>query len=188
MTTVDGLWFLADEAAQRAEQAYHHAVERYASPYLERTYQKRVSRERFRTLADRICTSGTPYGSHTLVRRESGELLLVRHDGVELWVLPGGEVDGSETLEEAARRELEEEAGIEASYRGLAMLNRIEISCQGCTMWGVLPVFRAAAESTTPTVRDPDDEISAARWFEPARLPEDTRDREDLIDAVRTVC
>ncbi len=187
MTAVDGLWYLADQAEQRAEQAYHRVTETYADDYLGRTYRKRVSRARFRVLTDRIRQNGTPYGVHTLVQRKSGELLVVRHDGVGLWVLPGGGVDSSETLQEAARRELREEAGIEANYRGLAMLNRIEISCRGCNTWGLLPVFHAVAETTEPTISDPDEEISAARWFRPGQLPEDTRDRDDLIDAARAV-
>ncbi|WP_181691919.1 NUDIX domain-containing protein [Natronomonas sp. LN261] len=187
MTAVNGLWFLADEAAQRAEQAYHRAVDTYGEAPLERTYEKRVSRARFRTLTERIRDSGTPYGVHTLVHRADGNLLLVRHEGVDLWVLPGGGVDGPESFRETATRELDEEAGIEAAYRGLAMLNRVEISCRGCTTWGVLPVFRARAETTTPAVSDPDDEISVVRWFDPDALPDDTRDREDLIRAARTV-
>ena len=187
MTAVNGLWFLADEATQRAEQTYHRLTDSYGTPPIERTYRKRISRDRFRTLAERIRRNGTPYGSHTLVRRGSGRLLLVRHEGVDLWVLPGGGVDGSESLREAAERELDEEAGIDATYRGLAMLNRVEVSCRGCTTWGVLPVFRAVAETTTPVVSDPDDEISDARWFDPGELPEDTRDREDLVDAARAV-
>jgi 8-oxo-dGTP diphosphatase len=187
VTAVDGLWFLADQAEQRAERAYHRVLESYDADCLERTYRKHVSRDRFRTLADRIRQNGTPYGAHTLVHRETGELLLVRHEGVGLWVLPGGGIDGAETFRETAERELEEEAGIEAAYRGLAMLNRVEISCRGHSTWGVLPVFHAIAKTTAPTVSDPDEEISAARWFDPSRLPEDTRDRDDLIDAARAV-
>lgn len=187
MTTVNGLWYLANEATQRAEQAYHQTSDDFDGAYLERTYRKRVSRNRFRTLAGRIRQSGTPYGAHTLVRREGGELLLVRHEGVDLWVLPGGGVDGSESFRETAERELGEEAGIEATYGGLAMLNRVELECRDCSTWGVLPIFRAVAETTEPVVRDPDGEISAARWFDLGRLPKDTRDREDLIDAARAV-
>lgn len=187
MTTVDGLWYLADEATQRAEQAYHRVTNAYGGARIERTYRKRVSRGRFRTLAERIQQSGAPYGAHTLVYRPSGEMLVVRHEGVDMWVLPGGGVDGSESYREAARRELNEEAGVDAAYEGLAMLNRVEISCGNYDTWGVLPVFSAKAETTTPTVSDPDDEISDARWFEPRALPEDTRDRRDLIDAARAV-
>lgn len=187
MTTVDGLWFLADEAAQRAAQARHRATAIHGESQLERTDEKFVSRDRFRTLAERIRRCGAPYGAHTLVYRDCGDLLLVRHEGVDMWVLPGGGVDGEESFREAAERELREEAGIGAEYEGLAMLNRVEITCEGCETWGVLPVFCARASSTDTSVRDPDDEISAARWFDPDALPEDTRDREDVRDAARTV-
>jgi 8-oxo-dGTP diphosphatase len=187
LTTVDGLWYLADEAEQRAAQAYHRTLDAYGDGHIERTYRKRVSRGRFRTLAERIQRSGAPYGAHTLVSRPSGEVLLVRHEGVDLWVLPGGGIDGSESFREAAERELTEEAGIDAAYDGLAMLNRIEVTCGRHQTWGVLPVFCARAETTDTSIADPDDEISAARWFDPRSVPEDTRDREDLIDAARAV-
>ncbi len=186
MTTVDGLWYLADEASQEAAQAYHRVTETYEE-YLERTYHRHVSRGRFRTLAERIRRSGAPYGAHTLVIDPDHRLLLVRHEGVDMWVLPGGGIDGSESFREAARRELAEEAGVDASYDGLAMLTRVEISCSGCDTWGVLPVFGARAPSTDPSVSDPDGEISEARWFQMDGLPADTRDREDVIDAARAM-
>ncbi len=186
VTGVDGLWYLADEAERRAEAAYHRVTETYGD-CIQHTYRKRVSRDRFRTLANRIKENGTPYGAHTLVHRSDGELLLVKHEGVGLWVLPGGGVDGSESFREAAERELGEEAGVEADYRGLAMLNRVEISCRGCDTWGLLPIFHATAETTEPSVSDPDGEISTARWFAPKNVPEKTRDRDDLVRAARSV-
>lgn len=187
MTTVDGLWYLADEASQCAAQAYHRVADTYGEDHLERIYRKHVSRGRFRTVAERIQASGAPYGAHTLVYRECGKLLVVRHEGVDKWVLPGGGIDGSETYREAAERELEEEAGIDAEYEGLAMLNRVEFSCGSCDTWGVLPIFCASARTTETEITDPDDEISDARWFEPTELPDDTRDREDVIEAARAV-
>lgn len=186
MTAVDGLWYLADDAAQRAAQAYHTATETHGEDHIEHTYHKRVSRGRFRTLARRIRRSGAPYGAHALVTRDDGELLLVRHTGVGLWVLPGGEVDGGESYREAAERELAEEAGIDAEFDGLAMLTRVEITCGSCDTWGVLPVFGARARTTDPSISDPDDEIGAARWFAPAEVPADTRDRDDVVHAART--
>ncbi|EMA44711.1 NUDIX domain-containing protein [Halococcus saccharolyticus] len=177
--TLDELWFLADEADQRAARAYHDLLDG-REPTMETTHHRRVSRGRFRTLAERIRETGAPYGAHTIVYRPSGELLLCRHDGVGLWVLPGGEIDGNEGFRAAAERELAEEAGIEANYDGLAIAARIEVRCDDHATWGVMPVFAAAAETTTTTmVADPDDEISAAEWFD--NLPDDTRDREDLV-------
>lgn len=176
--TLDDLWYLADEADQRAARTYHDLLDG-REPTMEITHHRRVSRGRFRTLAERIRETGAPYGAHTIVSRSSGELLLCRHDAVGLWVLPGGEVDGGEGFRAAAERELEEEAGIEARYDGLAIAARIELRCDDHATWGVMPVFAAAAETTATTVADPDGEISAAEWFDD--LPADTRDREDLI-------
>lgn len=177
---VSDLWFLADEASQRAEQAYQRLRDRYSGYHEDRCTQ-RVSRRRFRTLASRVKRTGAPYGAQTIVRRDSGELLLVRHEGVDLWVLPGGGVREGETYREAAARELGEEAGIAADYRGLAVAERVDICCAEYETWGVLPVFVAAADDVTLRVRDPDGEISAARWFPFDDLPADTRDRADLL-------
>lgn len=178
MTAVDRLWYEADEARQRAERTYHDLTGRY-DPRMEFERTRHVSRARFRTLTGRITENGAPYGAHTLVTDGTDSLLLVRHEGVGKWVLPGGEIEGDETFHEGAVRELREEAGVQAEYDGLGALGRVEFHCDGHTTWGVLPVFEAVTSAeTTPEVRDPDDEISAARWF--ADLPEDTRDRDVL--------
>jgi 8-oxo-dGTP diphosphatase len=181
MTAVDNLWYLADEADQRAAQSYHRLQEEYdATLEVDRT--RHVSRERFRTVSDRIRENGLPYGVHTLVRRESGEILLVRHEGVDMWVIPGGELEPGEGLLDGARRELAEEAGIDATYDGMGILAQVDFFSDGHDTWGVLPVFEARPDTVDPEVDDPDDEISEARWFD--ELPTDTRDR-DVLQAWR---
>ncbi len=177
MTTVDDLWYLADEAAQQAEQTYHRLADRYDS-YLEFETTKHVSRRRFRTVAARIEDNGAPYGAHTLAYRSGGALVLVRHDSLGLWVLPGGETDENEGFQDAAVRELAEEAGLDASYEGLGMLGRIRFHAGDYSTWGVLPLFEARADPVEPTVQDPDGEITDAQWFD--ELPDDTRDRAQL--------
>jgi len=177
MTAVDNLWYLADEADQQAERTYHRLQSAHTD-VTEFTKTRWVSRPRFRTIAQRIGDNGLPYGSHVLVTRDSGDLLLVRHRDVDMWVLPGGEVDGSETFESAARRELIEEAGIPATFEGLALLGRVEFHGDGHTTWGVLPIYEGSADATDLSVEDPDGEIVDARWFD--TLPDDTRDRSVL--------
>ena len=172
--TVDRLWYLADEADQQAAQTYHD-LEAAHSDHVEFSKTRWISRPRFRTIADRVTDNGLPYGAHTVVSRPSGEILLVRHTAVDKWVLPGGEVAQGESFEQAARRELSEEAGIDARFEGLALLGRVEFYSDDHSMWGVLPIYEAHAKSTDITVDDPDEEITDARWFE--TLPEDTRDR-----------
>jgi ADP-ribose pyrophosphatase YjhB (NUDIX family) len=53
------------------------------------------------------------------ILRWQGRVLLCRQEkpGKEYWLLPGGGVDGGETLIEALRRELREELGIEADVQ-----------------------------------------------------------------------
>jgi 8-oxo-dGTP diphosphatase len=177
--TTSTLWYLADQATRRAEAAYYRLRDDY-SGFLEWDRSRRVSRSYFRTLADRTRQSGAPFGVHTVVHHD-GRLLLVRHDGVDQWVVPGGEVEDGESYRTAAERELSEEAGIEASYQGLAMTTRFDIACDDHTMWGVVPVFAATAPGIEPSVADPDGEISDARWFSVESLPGDTRNRDELL-------
>ncbi|MFB6072433.1 MAG: NUDIX domain-containing protein [Halobacterium sp.] len=176
--TLDDLWYLASRAEERAERAYHGLTEAY-DEFIEFDRHRSVSRDHFRTLAERVERTGAPYGAHTAVYRENGDILLVRHEQADCWVVPGGGVRDGETYREAAERELAEEAGVDATYEGLAMVTRVRFDCGAHAAWGVLPVFAARADGDeTPTADDPDGEISAAAWFD--RLPEDTRDRGDL--------
>jgi 8-oxo-dGTP diphosphatase len=174
---VDDLWYLADRAEQQAERAYH-ALTSSHDDFIEFDRRRTVSRPRFRTLAERVEATGAPYGAHTVVYRENGDLLLVRHEGVDRWVVPGGGVHENESYREAAERELREEASVDAAYEGLAMVTSVRFDCGSHSAWGVLPVFAACADGATPAADDPDGEISAAEWF--SDLPEDTRDRADL--------
>lgn len=179
MTAVDNLWYLATEADQQAEQLYHRLRDDH-DEYLEFTTTRRVSRPRFRTVAQRIERQGLPFGAHTLAYRPDGQLLLVEQAGIDMWVLPGGEVNPEESLLEGARRELHEESGIDVEYEGLGVLGEVQFYCDDHETWGVLPMFEGEATTTDPSVDDPDGEITDARWFE--TLPENTRDREILLD------
>lgn len=177
MTSVDELWFLADEAQREAEAAYHKLKELH-DQVMEPELKRRVSRSHFRRAVTRAKATGAPYGAQTLIYRPSGEVILVRHSGVRKWVLPGGEVDKDESFREAARREVREECGIPVTYEGLAMIKEVTIRTESHETWGIIPVYAAAGEPIEPTVSDPDDEVTDAKWFK--SLPEDTRDREHI--------
>ncbi|MGH2511990.1 MAG: NUDIX domain-containing protein [Candidatus Limnocylindrales bacterium] len=48
--------------------------------------------------------------------RNGGEILLVRHKRLDLWLPVGGEIEPGETPLEAARRKLREETGLEGRF------------------------------------------------------------------------
>ena len=52
-------------------------------------------------------------GVRALVTDEDRKILLVRHTYIDGWYFPGGGVDKSESIDQAATRELKEEVGVE---------------------------------------------------------------------------
>lgn len=107
-------------------------------------------------------------GVSTLVV-DDGRVLLVKRGKAPLlgyWSLPGGHVEGGETLAAAAAREVLEETGIAA--RGLKQIETVEIIDQsGAAQHIVLVVFRANGTGT-PVAGD---DAAEARWVALGEIP-----------------
>jgi ADP-ribose pyrophosphatase YjhB (NUDIX family) len=116
----------------------------------------------------RILAPSFTVGAICLIERADGALLLVRQSYRRRWGVPGGLLEKGERPEDAARREVLEEVGIEIELIGEpavvvdAKPRRVDI------------VFRArpvgAIGDDAPRPRSP--EIVEARWWPGLELPE----------------
>jgi 8-oxo-dGTP pyrophosphatase MutT (NUDIX family) len=112
-------------------------------------------------------TRGMTLGSRTAVIDGQGRFMLVKQTYAPGWIFPGGGVERGETCEEAARREVEEEAAIFATgplqLKGI-FSNHHEMRGDHLAFY-VLRDFEQK-----PFV--PNMEIADARFFHPDELPE----------------
>ncbi|MEK7639451.1 MAG: NUDIX domain-containing protein [Patescibacteria group bacterium] len=102
------------------------------------------------------------------------KLLLVRIGyGHKSWVLPGGAVDGKETLEQAAIRETKEETGIELD--SLTYVTKTVFDNNGAE---VTNHFFVGSSEDNALIID-DQEIIDAGWFALHALPNPRREKLD---------
>ena len=105
---------------------------------------------------------------------EHNRVFLVRHTYVRGWHLPGGGVEVGEGTQEALRRELREEAGVELT--GPPVLHGIFFNSNASrrdhvVVYVVVYVVRAFS---VVEPKQPDAEIAGAAFFPLADLPADT--------------
>lgn len=131
----------------------------------------------FRRLYWRIIKPQTR-GVKVLVERDGKYLLVKLAYAHKKWTFPGGKVDKGESFENAASRELLEEANIEAG--NLRLIGQYETQAEGKR--DTVQCFHglAVAESVTA---DPL-EVSDAGWFPRADFP---FDRSASVDKVMTL-
>ncbi|MFY9626562.1 MAG: NUDIX domain-containing protein [Methylocystis sp.] len=109
-------------------------------------------------------------GVRGLVIDRAGRVLLVRHTYVEGYYLPGGGVEGGETLERALTRELVEEANV--VMEGAPALHGVYLNRNVSARDHVALYVVREFQQSGPHV--PDREIAEAAFFSPDALPEGT--------------
>jgi 8-oxo-dGTP diphosphatase len=113
-----------------------------------------------------------------VVRDERGRVLLLRHTlrAGSGWGIPGGFIHAGEQPEEAVRRELREETGLDVDEVELAFVRTLGHVRQ------VEVIFRCAMRAAALEGRTESFEVDRAAWFDPAALPHDVgRDQRALI-------
>ncbi|CAI6015611.1 RNA pyrophosphohydrolase [Paenibacillus sp. JJ-100] len=107
-------------------------------------------------------------GSCVLVFNMQGHLLLQRRTDSLDWGTIGGSLEPGESLEEAAARELYEEAGLRAdTYKLITVFSGQDMYYQyphGDEIYNVMAIYEAEGITGTPTVMD--DEGLELRYFD----------------------
>lgn len=111
---------------------------------------------------------GATLGVRVLAQRDDGAIMLVKHTYISGWHLPGGGVERDELAEEAAERELEEEAGLSA--RGKLKLAGIFANHRHFRGDHVILYAVQSPDSCEPAEQG---EIAERDWFSPDALPSD---------------
>jgi len=99
---------------------------------------------------------------------DAGRILVVKQTAgpfAGAWLLPGGNVERDELLEDAARRELFEETGYRAKDLRPVAIYEVQSTPLG-TFHFVVHVFRAGAVDGTPL----SEEGSEVRWAAPSEI------------------
>ncbi|MCG6207345.1 NUDIX domain-containing protein [Rhodopseudomonas sp. HC1] len=113
---------------------------------------------------------GMTLGARGLVLDAQNQVFLIQHSYVSGWHLPGGGVEVGETFVDALRRELMEEGRIELT--GDPELHGIFLNSHVSPRDHVaVYVVRQFRQDRPP---EPNREIIASGFFDPAELPEDT--------------
>ncbi|MFB6076636.1 MAG: NUDIX hydrolase [Candidatus Nanohaloarchaea archaeon] len=134
---------------------------------------------------------------------DDGEVLLVNHTKLGMWLQPGGHVEPGETPDETARRETLEETGIEAAFHPSLLppeapgdsynlpepfrvnLHRIRDGHWHCSMLYLATVQGSGAATHA-------DEHDGLKWFSRGDLADDLYDipanlRQAAIDAIHRI-
>src|SRR5271157_2216223 len=109
-------------------------------------------------------------GVPAIIRNSKGEILLGKRDKSmicypDLWGLPGGAIEYKETVEQAIKRELKEELGVESEIikYGKPIMNGPTKECP--THHLDVPVY-----CKIKGIPKPKDETSEVKWFKPKEI------------------
>ena len=108
-----------------------------------------------------------------------GKVLLARRSDIGWWNLPGGGMEAGETVDQALRREVSEEVGLNITIDFLVgVYSKPQKSEVVLTFW----CHPEGSEVATTS-----DEVSETGWFSPDDLPEPflPKHRQRLQDALR---
>ncbi|MGF9964281.1 NUDIX hydrolase [Bacillus rhizoplanae] len=107
-----------------------------------------------------------------LIHDDNGNILIVKNIKGDsfYWGLPGGAVEGEETLEQAVIREVKEETGFKIVVTGLSSIREMFFEERG--HHALIITFDAKIIEGEININDPDDDIIEVRWADSEMVKE----------------
>ena len=130
------------------------------------------------TTVDRVLCAGG------IVLGDGGTIALVRNRKDTLWFFPKGHVDAGESLEEAARREIQEETGLSSLeyIDALGSYTRPKIEKDGTNSTTVQKEIHMFLFSSEPhATLTPSMEIVEATWCSLSRITNELENTKDKV-------
>ncbi len=121
-----------------------------------------------------------------LIENEKGQLLLQKRSDTGQWCVPGGAMEVGETYEEAAKREIREEVGIEVDNLSLYGLysgdDRLIHYPNDDVVYSLSVIFHT--KSFRGEISDADSEVQEHRFFDKNDIPDNLfiPDRRPILD------
>lgn len=107
-----------------------------------------------------------------VIAEHEGRFLLVRHvlpGRYDFWVAPGGGIQGEESFEEAAAREVREETGLTVQVgRLLYIEDLVNPQCRFVKLWFAAQLIGGTLDITHPEARA--EHIAEGAWLGPEEL------------------
>ncbi|WP_254767587.1 NUDIX hydrolase [Salinilacihabitans rarus] len=130
---------------------------------IEKTWN--VSLSTYRGIVERFEQGGFG-GAGVWITNEPGAVLLVRNEGDEGWSDPGGKVEGGESFEEGAKREVREETGVQCRLTGLCEVHIITHRPDNTDVPPIhAPIVIFHGEYVSGDPRPREGEIEEVGWF-----------------------
>nr|MDD3720471.1 NUDIX hydrolase [Candidatus Gracilibacteria bacterium] len=136
-----------------------------------------------------------------ILQNKEGKIILVRHKGKNIWVMPGGHIENKENIYDAIKREIKEELGISIKIMGKKLgleLKNVKEMPLPITIYKIDYINKKGkkekrleyiflAKIKSDIIKTQIEEIEEYKWFEKCEIEELKNTYEQIKDLVKLI-